>query len=214
MEKDIRNRNRCNLTYEHGRQKFSLICSSCFSILGNFEFSIGYHVNVKSDTSSELDVKSLAHLFEPRHFVFDPVPYKCPHCQKVTMCIIVDKYFSKIISKLNKAGIKTDYCCEGHVSDQIEMCEFAYLSFDAYYRQYFDIRHPLLRWWYLDESVSMNGELARIYLRIKEDCPLRYYKEKRHCIELEEYICEILIPLLNKERCIDETMKIDLKDMG
>lgn len=207
----------CIIAEEHEEKKLSLICSSCYEVLGNFNYSGGYHVSIEAEYGSNLNPDILARMFSPRFQVEDNIPYKCPNCEKVTRGLIIDSNFANIIASLNRAGIKTDYCCEGHAHENRNLCEFAYLSFDAHYRSYFDMSHPLLRWWYMDEHVTIVHGLTRIILRIKEDCPLYYYMRKIHCKELKDYVQEVLIPELNADNLSEtsnEINDIDIKDMG
>lgn len=175
------------------------MCSSCYEL--------NYNINLKSSARSKISIKPKCDLSEDskntmidsvKNMIDDSLPgfneeivLTCPNCKQNRVHIIIDKRISKIVSILNKNGLVTKFCCEGHFG--VHNISHSYISF--YSKESidkFDMNNPLLNKWKIDNN---DGKAPYGYcLRTNRDiCTINDFIDGTYLKELEEYILTYIV---------------------
>ena len=175
------------------------MCSSCYEL--------NYNINLKSSARSKISIKPKCDLSEDskntmidsvKNMIDDSLPgfneeivLTCPNCKQNRVHIIIDKRISKIVSILNKNGLVTKFCCEGHFGTH--NISHSYISF--YSKESidkFDTGNPLLNKWKIDNN---DGKAPYGYcLRTNRDiCTINDFIDGTYLKELEEYILTYIV---------------------
>lgn len=175
------------------------MCSSCYEL--------NYNINLKSSARSKISIKPKCDLSEDskntmidsvKNMIDDSLPgfneemvLTCPNCKQNRVHIIIDKRISKIVSILNKNGLVTKFCCEGHFGTH--NISHSYISF--YSKESidkFDMNNPLLNKW---KIANNDGKAPYGYcLRTNRDiCTINDFIDGTYLKELEEYILTCIV---------------------
>lgn len=165
-------------------ESLACICSECYTITGSVEVKSAYFSQI---FSKDINLKSI----QPAIPFVSDFYHECLRCGKTTNHFVVDDAIGMIISELNQRGIKTYFCCSGHAVHGFRNTDEPYILFDSYQMDKFDMTNPVLRYWKLDDPEIFMKE-NRVALRLKEDCPLSYFKKGKYLNDLYNYIIECI----------------------
>lgn len=149
---------------------YNLHCNKC----GNINKKHIININKQSDIPHYIKYRD-----EFNNYNFYVYEVYCDTCKNITDHYCVDSGISDIIYLLNKNGLITNSCCEGHLDNVLH--KRAYISFNTIYHDRFDMSNELLKYW------KLTGSYETI-IEIRRDTPIEYLQEKRHLKDLEKYI--------------------------
>lgn len=164
-------------------------CLKCGRRNGVFHQTASYFYEIDSTDFSENELFREVYSFYPFNQTFH---FHCSKCELTTEHYTVDEHFANIIEKLNSAGIKTRYCCGGHIINEnaFEMPYIKFASEDD--MKYFNDNHPKLLYFQRDYHKSI--------LRLSPIAPIHYFTDNTYLKDLEVYIDnEILSKMKRKE---------------
>lgn len=118
-------------------------------------------------------------------FNFDTIfNFKCPCCENIVKGIELDPNIAKDISRLNKKGYITKFCCEGHISKKEDRgSSDPYIFFENGIKISEDI---LPKSWYIDNNIydENDNKLDRFIIRGN----IKHYSKKQILNDLTEMI--------------------------
>ena len=144
--------------FMHGvdNREMSFYCSKCWSYTGHVKYSISAAFMLESDmknTRASDPIKKLENQIRNGLYFPESFDCYCENCREEATHYGIDKYMGPIIQKLNMAGIKTVFSCEGlYMNFHKGELDIPYISFS--YKddmKYFDMKNQLLECWRLVE---------------------------------------------------------------
>lgn len=182
------------------QRKFSAMCLKCYNnnydMKGNIvsysemKYKPSYDTKV-SGSDKDLNDNAIDTYITRSNLGFDySIALYCPQCGRRTTHVTIDHDMSDIISTLNKSGLLTKFCCQGHFDKG--SFSVPYISFVSdYSKSFFDTNDPLLKYWYIEEYKSDKEDIAYNWgwsLRVKHDIPIIVFRSGEHILNLREYV--------------------------
>lgn len=182
------------------------ICTKCYeeNYIGRshidvqLDMSLVSYNDIDKSQSLKLENSMKDHMLKAAPGYDYNIKLFCSHCNKDTVHVSIDYRLGQIISVLNKAGIYTNFCCEGHLErNDISAPYISFISYDDLLK--FDTENELLYLWY-KEIDSVN---SRYILRVNfSKLTVDDFINLRHIEDLNHYINKYIIKekLENEEK--------------
>lgn len=137
--------------------KIYLMCCNCYMVN---QYNIYQTQNMYiDDPNNEIDI----YFSDPQYTI-----KRCKYCKTENPeTAVLDENIAFIISKLNRLGYKTKYCCEGH-NNYIDdyNYESGYIYFED--KSILDYLHLLPITWYLDIELLKYNNIVSIYFDYRD----------------------------------------------
>ena len=167
-------------------KEYSLICNVCYTIIGRFSMSVNLEFEIESN---DLD-NNILYKLDP--YNINPSPRcKCHICNKIRKCFTVDANMGEIISLLNKNGIYTSNCCEGHTIDSFYSTPYILFK-NIKDINLFDMSDDRLKYWIIrdyHDDMYMDGDFS---LDLSDSINLKDLFNNKHINDLFDYIKEMI----------------------
>lgn len=164
-------------------EELSFVCAHCLRKTGKIAVSYNYSVFMKSE-DEDIDANIISDKIIPQFIPgFNIVKLYCPKCNKETLHAVIDYNISDIIVALNKIGLRTTYCCEGH-----DTRHQPYIAFETDIEKCKCILGNELKYWFYDDIEHITNDSINAIIRVKEDITVKEYLDRVYLDELREII--------------------------